>query len=221
MRTFTSTKRPNILHNLYLSAVLDEALKKHHEANSENKSEEQMATFTYELRKESRKTETPKHELSQEENEQQKRAEAVRSGALSSAIYEALKQELMRYVKERNILKLPQDNIYFYHCIYRPNEYRKKEKTHKSKYNKQYEEYADFKRSTMQRSYLNCFLPHCVFSKEECDILQAQLAKSFEKDDFRYSFKVEEFKYKIYNGWFGLAKETQSYGYTIEFTVEW
>lgn len=219
MRTFTSNKRPNILPNL--SAVLDEALKKQNDANNENNSEEQMATFTDELRKESRKTETSKHELSQEEKEQQKRAEAVRSGALSSAIYEALKQELMRYVKERNILKLPQDNKYFYHCIYRPNEYRKKEKTHKSKYNKQYEECADFKRSSMQRSYLNYFLPHRVFSKEECDILQAQLAKSFEKDGFRYSFKVEEFKYKIYNGWFGLAKETQSYGYTLDFTVEW
>lgn len=219
MRTFTSTKRPNILPNL--SAVLDEALKKHNEANSENKSEEQMATFTDELRKESRKTETPKHELSQEEKEQQKRAEAVRSGALSSATYEALRQELMRCVKERKLLNFPQDNHYSYHCIYHPEEYRKKEKAHKSKYNKQYEEYADFKRSTMQRSYLNCFLPHCVFSKEECDILQAQLTELFKKDGFKYSFKVEEFKYKIYDGWFGLAKETQSYGYTMDFTVEW
>lgn len=219
MRTFTSNKRSIFLHDI--SAVLDEALKKHNETNTDNMAEEQMATFTYELRKESRKTETPKHEMSQEEKEQQKRAEAVRSGALSSATYEALKQELMRYVKERKLLNLPQENKYAYHCIYCPNEYRKKEKTHKSKYNKQYEEYADFKRSSMQHSYLNYFLPHRVFSKEECNILQWQLTELFEKDGFRYSFKVEEFKYKIYDGWFGLSKETQSYGYTLDFTVEW
>ena len=108
--------------------------------NAECKTEEKQVMFTDELRKESKRTETPKHELSQEEKEQQKRAEAVRSGALSSAIYEALKQELMRYVKERNLLNLPQDNHYSYHCIYHPEEYRKKEKVHKSKYNKQYEE---------------------------------------------------------------------------------
>ena len=189
--------------------------------DAECKTEEKQVMFTDELRKESKRTETPKHELGQEEKEQQKRAEAVRSGALSSATYEALKQELMIYVKERKLLNLPQENRYAYHCIYCPNEYRKKEKAHKSKYNKQYEEYADFKRSTMQRSYLNYFLPHCVFSKEECDILQAQLTELFKKDGFKYSFKVEEFKYKIYDGWFGLAKETQSYGYTLDFTVEW
>ena len=73
----------------------------------------------------------------------------------------------------------------------------------------------------MQRSYLSYFLPHCVFSKEECDILQAQLTELFKKDGFRYSFKVEEFKYKIYDGWFGLSKETQRYGYTLDFAVEW
>ena len=219
MRTFTSTKRPNFLLNL--SAVLDEALKKHNEANNENKSEEQMATFTDELRKEANRTETPKHELTKEEKEQAKRAKAIQSGELSTAIYEALKRELTQYVKERKLLNLPQDNQYSYHCIYRPDEYRKKEKAHKNKYNRQYEETSDYKRSTMQRSYLNYYLPHRVFSKDECDILQAQLAQLFKNDGFRYSFKIEEFKYKIYDGWFGLAKETISYGYTLDFTVEW
>lgn len=219
MRTFTSNKRPNILHSL--SEVLDEALKKHNDANNENNSEEQMATFTDELRKEANRTETPKREMSNEEKEQARRSKAIQSGELSTAIYEALKQELMQYIKERKLLNLPQDNNYSYHCIYRPDEYHKKEKAHKSKYNKHYEETSDFKRSSMQRSYLSYYLPHRVFSKEECDILQAQLAELFEADGFRYSFKVEEFKYKIYDGWFGLAKETQSYGYTLDFTVGW
>lgn len=180
-----------------------------------------MATFTDELRKEAQRIETPKRELSQEEKGQQKRTEAIQSGKLSVEIYEKLKQEIMQYVKDCKLLNLPQDNHYSYHCIYRPDEYRKEEKAHRSKYNRQYEETSDFKRSTMQRSYLSYFLPHCVFSKKECDILQTQLAKLFEKDGFRYSFKVEEFKYKIYDGWFGLAKETKSYGYTLDFTVEW
>lgn len=219
MRTFTSTKRPNFLLNL--SAVLDEALKKHNEVNYENKSGEQMATLTDDLRKEANRTETPKREMNKEEKEQAKRSKAIQSGELSMAICEALKQELTQYVKERKLLSLPQDNHYFYHCIYCPDEYRKKEKAHKSKYNRQYEETSDFQRSTMQRSYLNYYLPHCVFSKEECDILQAQLTEMFKKDGFRYSFKVEEFEYKIYDGWFGLAKETKSYGYTLDFTVEW
>lgn len=198
MRTFTSNQRPNILPNL--SAVLDEALKKHNDANNENKLEEQMTTFTDELRKEANRTESPKCEMSKEEKEQAKRAKAIQSGELSTAIYEALKRELTQYVKGRKLLNLPQDNHYPYHCIYRPDEYRKKEKAHKSKYNKQYEETSDFKRSTMQRSYLSYFLPHCVFSKDECDILQAQLAELFKKDGFRYYFKIEEFKYKIYDG---------------------
>lgn len=219
MRTFTSTKRPNFLLNL--SAVLDETLKKHNDANNENKSKEQMATFTDELRKEAKRTETPKRELSKEEKEQAKRAKAIQSGELSAAIYEALKQELTQYVKERKLLNLPQDNQYSYHCIYHPDEYRKKEKAHKSKFNKQYEEYADFKRSSMQHSYLNYYLPHRVFSKEECDLLQAQLTELFKNDGFRYSFKIEEFKYKIYDGWFGFAKETINYGYTLDFTVKW
>ena len=208
-------RRPRVFYNL---SALEEVIS---QRNAESNTKEKQTMFTDELRKESKKNETPKHELSQEEKEQQKRAEAVRSGALSSAIYEALKQGLMRYVKERKLLNLPQENRYAYHCIYCPNEYRKKEKAHKSKYNKQYEETSDFKRSTMQRSYLNYFLHHRVFSKEECNILQAQLAESFKKDGFRYSFKTEEFKFKIYDGWFGLAKETESYGYTLDFTVEW
>ena len=208
-------RRPRVFYNL---SALEEVIS---QRNAESNTKEKQTMFTDELRKESKKNETPKCELSQEEKENQKRAEAVRSGALSSATYEALKQELMQYVTERKLLNLPQDNHYSYHCIYHPEEYRKKEKVHKSKYNKQYEEYADFKRSSMQRSYLNYFLPHRVFSKEECNILQWQLTELFKKDGFQYSFKVEEFKYKIYDGWFGLAKETQSYGYTLDFTVGW
>lgn len=91
-----------------------------------------MAIFTDELRKEANRTETPKCELSQEEKENLKRTEAIQSSELSTAIYDALKQELMRYVKERKLLNLSQDNHYSYHCIYRPEEYRKKEKVHKA-----------------------------------------------------------------------------------------
>ena len=92
------------------------------------------------------------------------------------------------------------------------------------KYRKKYiiEEDENIKHSEKQKAYLDCFLPHNVFSTDEITCIKKQLTDLLVNDGFRVKFKVEEFKYKVYDDILELLFEKRKYyGYTMSFTVSW
>ncbi len=149
------------------------------------------------------------------------RLEDIENGAFVSGLYELIKQALIEEVRQAKLLGVSPANRYSATVIYDRNEYRKKEAAFNKKYRYRETDAQTEKRSEKQMAYLDYYLPHCVFSKQECIIIETQLSKLFLQDGFEYSFEVKEFKYKIYDGLLGLGKERKSYGYTIEFALSW
>lgn len=160
----------------------------------------------------------PKTPLSQEEIERQNRHQYIMSGEFSKFIIDKLKKNLLEEAENSRAYGFPIEKNHYFRCIYQEKAFRIKERKYQ-------EEYNDFdntpsNRIERKKKFLEYYLPHCVFDKEEKNCLKEQLQKELVADGFRVVFDIEEFKYKLCSG-FGLGVERKSYGYTINFTVYW
>ena len=177
-------------------------------------------TFVEELlakEKEPYKSQSPKAP-SKEEIEHKTRHEIIMSGLFGQGIIKTLKQDLWNDVETSQLYKSTMDRYRKRMCIFREKEYREKEKAFRSRY--YHDEDTIIGRKERKQSYLDYYLPHCVFDKDEVDFLKEQLQKELVLEGFKVTFDIQEFRFKVCNG-FGFGIKKILYGYTMKFTVHW
>lgn len=142
------------------------------------------------------------------------RYNAIASGSVITDFYTSFKDRLLAsaersYTDESKYLEGE--------FIFLPEEYEEKQAAYeqaRSEANDTHE---------VQDQYYESMLPHKVFSKEECDSIEAQLSKLFSDDGLRYEFKRSEFYYRHWENtdgrWTVTSKKLS--GYTLSFVVKW
>ena len=159
-------------------------------------------------------------EPTKEEKAAKERHDAIIAASVVDDIYKQLKTELLKYAEYAKVFGVLSDHYYTCKCIYDTAEYERKFEKYRKKYI--IEEDENIKHSEKQKAYLDCFLPHNVFSTDEITCIKKQLTDLLVNDGFRVKFKVEEFKYKVYDDILELLFEKRKYyGYTMSFTVSW
>ncbi len=189
--------------------------------------------FTDELRNISNEPVNPmKKVLSPKEQAIADKKEAISNGRLSSDFYDLMKKSLIKEVEIRQVIKQireVEDDIprYSFEIVYKPDEFKKKDDDYRLNYRDKESEYDYYtgkeepiRRSQKIRAYVEYFTYHKVFNKNECDLIQWQLARKLKEDGFHYSFATKEFKRKICDG-LGLFVPTTSFGFTLNLTVWW
>ena len=155
---------------------------------------------------------------SKEITEHQKRHENIMSGAFGREIINNLKQELLNEVDSARLFRSSIERNKSKRCIYQEKEFRKKEVQFRAKY--YHEEETVTEPKVRKQAYLDYYLPHCVFDKDEEEYLKRQLSKELLEEGFSVVFDIKEFYYKLCNG-LGLGIKKLFYGYTMSFTVHW
>ena len=155
---------------------------------------------------------------SKEVIEHQKRHEYILSGAFGREIINSLKQELLNEVNAARLFQSSIERNKSKRCIYQEKEFRQKAAQFRSKYYHEEETVAEPK--VRKQAYLDYYLPHCVFDKNEVEYLKKQLNKELLAEGFSVVFDIKEFHYKLCNG-LGLGIKKLFYGYTVNFTVHW
>lgn len=157
--------------------------------------------------------------------EDQERREAIFSGkmveieyarlkeiALSTALITSVSNELSR---ERGETVAPDDSFCFY-VWYKAKEYTKvRDKVIHA-------EYDD--KLTQLKARFDLLKKYCVFSKEEVEVIQNQLAERLKEDGLNYRFITKEFFNEKYEEsfWSGVkAVKTDLCGYELSVTVSW
>ncbi len=163
-------------------------------------------------------TDPPPPPPSKVDIEHQKRHEFIMSGALGREIISTMKKELLKDVEAARVFPSTVERNKTTRCIYQEKEYRKEETLFRAKF--YHDEGTESKPIVRKKAYLDYFLPHCVFDKDEVEYLQAQLKKDLVAEGFAIVFEIKEFHYKLCNG-LGLGIEKIFYGYTMNFTVRW
>ncbi len=189
--------------------------------------------FTDELRKTANESVVPsKRTLTPKEQAEADKKEAISRGKLSNDFYEAMKASLLQEAKNAKMWeqlrgKQDNDNRHSFEIVYLPKEFERKDKEYRQNYRDAETEYdylkgeeVPIRRSRKIQAYVDYYVPHKVFSKNECDLIQWQLARKLKEDGFHYSFTTKEFKRKICDG-LGLLVPYTSFGYTLELTVWW
>ncbi len=183
--------------------------------------------FTDELRAKEKEPlpKPPPKAPTQEELDRAERKETLKSGAATKEVYERVKKELLRSIELDKVLKNAtgnskpdkSDKYHTFTYIYKKDEYLKKEKAYHEKYchHNETEEYR--KPFEKQDAFLAYYLPHCVFSFIEVELIKLQLAQLFKEDGFHFTFKDKEYKHNFWSGF----RESKSYGYTLNFTLWW
>lgn len=162
-------------------------------------------------------SEKPKTQT-KEEIEHQKRHEYIMSGQFGKEIVDSLKKELMSSAKISQMTRTTMERCRTQKCIYEEKEYRKKEHAFRNHYYHAAEAKEDQK--TRRQKYIDHYVPHCVFHKDEVEHLKSQLQKILIEEGFRVAFDIQEFKFKVCNG-LALNLKKKTYGYTMNFTVRW
>lgn len=142
------------------------------------------------------------------------RFSAISSGDAVASFYSTFKDELISEAAYR----LSDDSKFKSgEFLYQPEEYKQK----KANYDTAREKAADYRE--LNEEYYEFLLPHKVFAKEECDLIEAKLSELFTNDGLRYQFKREEVYYKHWEltteGWRVTAKKFS--GYILSFEVNW
>ena len=140
------------------------------------------------------------------------------SGAFGREIINSLKQELLNEVNSAHLFHYSMERNKAKRCIYQEQEFRKKEAQFRSKY--YHEEETVTEPKARKQAYLDYYLPHCVFDKDEEEYLKRQLSKELLAEGFSVVLDIKEFHYKLCNG-LGLGVKKLFYGYTMSFTVRW
>lgn len=101
--------------------------------------------------------------------------------------------------------------------LYQSEEYMRK----KADYDTARKKATDYRE--LNEEYYEFLLPHKVFTKEECDLIEGKLSEFFTNDGLRYQFKREEVYYKHWEftseGWHVTTKKFS--GYILSFEVNW
>ncbi len=170
--------------------------------------------------------------LTKKEQEEANRKDAISRGLLVADFYELMKKRLINEVNTAKFFEklrgeIDHENRYSFEIVYKPDEFEKKDKEYRQNYRDAETEYdylkgeeVPIRRSRKIQAYVDYYVPHKVFSKNECDLIQWQLARKLKEDGFYYSFTTKEFKRKICDG-LGLLVPTTSFGYTLNLTVWW
>ncbi len=170
--------------------------------------------------------------LTKKEQDKADRKEAISNGKLSADFYELMKKSLIKEAEFERVFKAMHrefegDHRHSFEIVYKPDEFEKKDKDYRQNYRDAETEYdylkgeeVPIRRSRKIQAFVDYFVLHKVFSKNECELIQWQLARKLKEDGFHYSFTTKEFKRKICDG-LGLLVPYTSFGYTISLTVWW
>ena len=157
--------------------------------------------------------------------EAQERRENIFSGKLVATEYARLKEDTLfsavvtsasnELSRERGETVIPDNSSRFY-VLYKAEEYKiMRGKVFHSQYND---------KLTQLKAYFEFTKKHCVFSKEEVEEIQNQLAKRLKEDGLNYEFTTKEFyneKYEESFLWGVKAVKTDLCGYELSVTVSW